>query len=168
MRTIKTNVYKFNELNDTAKEKARNWYREGNTGEFEWENIQEDAKTIGLEIIQLDTHRPNKGRFLASAEETAHKIEKEHGETCETHKTAKAYLKERDGVIESAERDENGEFTLKIDDKLNECDAEFLRSLLEDYRIMLERNIEYQNSDEAVDENIEANEYEFNEEGKIK
>lgn len=32
MRTIEKTVYQFDELSDDAKEKARNWYREGDAG----------------------------------------------------------------------------------------------------------------------------------------
>lgn len=33
MRTIQTNVYTYDELSDDAKEKARDWFREGSAGD---------------------------------------------------------------------------------------------------------------------------------------
>lgn len=47
MKTIKTNVYDFSELSPTAKAKARDWYREGNTDSgFGAECVIEDAKRV--------------------------------------------------------------------------------------------------------------------------
>lgn len=169
MRTIKTVVYQFDELSDTAKEKAREWYRSSLLyQEQAWESTLEDAANIGLEILSLDDHRQNEGKFTAGAEETAHKIEEEHGDTCDTFKTAKQYLEARDTVIRAWERDENGEFVNehRLDVFLDALDSNFLHDLLEDYHIMLNKEIEYLCSNESVDESIRANEYEFTKEGE--
>jgi hypothetical protein len=48
-----------------------------------------------------------------------------------------------------------------------DIDANFLRSLLEDYRIMLQKEYEYLTSEETIIETIEANEYEFTEKGEM-
>jgi len=55
MRIIETKVYKFDELSDEAKEKARDWWKEASIGdEFGAECVYEDAaqcgKIIGIEI----------------------------------------------------------------------------------------------------------------------
>ncbi len=162
-RTI--NVYTFDELNDKAKEKARDWFREGDfsVSQDAFDYAQEDAEQIGLRIVSL---RPtgiqgnNEGRFITTARECAEKILKNHGESCETFTTARAYLKD----IDALELDEDGEFI--NEDEADELTKEFKYSLLEDYRIMFEKEEEYHNSDEIVDENILANEYEFDEQGK--
>lgn len=162
MRTIKTNVYKFDELSDDAKEKARDWYRQGYDGADVWEYVKDDAKEIGLKITEL---RPtgiqgnNDGEFITTARECAEKIIKNHGETCETFKTARAYLKD----IDALELDEDDEFV--DEDAADELTKEFKYSLLEDYRVIYEKDEEYQNSDEVVDESIIANDYEFSEDG---
>jgi hypothetical protein len=54
--TIETTVYTFAELSDSAKEKARDWYREGNADDSFWrESVYEDADTIaGLMGIEID------------------------------------------------------------------------------------------------------------------
>ena len=52
----------------------------------------------------------------------------------------------------------------------NDCDIlddEFRVSILEDYRIMLQKQYEYLCSEEAIIETIEANDYEFTEDGKL-
>lgn len=45
--TIKTEVFTFDELDDSAKEKAREWYREGALDYDWWGYIFDDAKTAG-------------------------------------------------------------------------------------------------------------------------
>lgn len=162
MREIKVKLYQFNELSKTAKEKARQWFREGYDGSFEWEYIQQDAKNVGLIIKSLDQHRANKGHFERLAENTAERILTEHGEVCNTYRTAKTFL----DSLKALPRDEEGELSLYDQDKAEILEEEFLHGLLEDYRIMLDSNIEYANSDECVDENILANEYEFIENGE--
>ena len=48
-----------------------------------------------------------------------------------------------------------------------EIDAEFEHTILEDYLSILRKEAEYLESREYAVEGIEANEYEFNEEGSI-
>jgi hypothetical protein len=52
-RTIETTVFKFEELSDEAKEKARDWYREGALDHDWWENTYDDAATCG-KLIGID------------------------------------------------------------------------------------------------------------------
>lgn len=170
MKTLKIVVYDFDELSDKAKEKARDWYREGALDYDWWDSTYEDAERIGLKITEFDLGRAAyvKASFMASAEETAHKIETEHGETCATLQDAKNYLKERDDLVNTAERDANGELVdeYSLDEKLDDLDGKFLKTLCEDYRIILEKEMEYLRSDESVDETIRANGYTFTETGK--
>ncbi len=170
MRTITTTVYLFPELSPEAKERARDWYRSASNHDEWWLSTYEDAEQSGLKITGFDIGRANsiEGKFTAGALECAHKIEKNHGEHCETFKTTKAFLTERDAIVDNAERDDLGEFedVAKVDSQLDDCEAEFLRAILEDYRIMLRKEYEYQQPDEFVDELIMANEYEFTVEGK--
>ena len=163
-------LYTFDELpTERAKEKARAWYREaGAHDEFVWENTLEDAKAIGLKIVALDPHRANEGSFIVSAIECSEKIFANHGADCETYKTAKAFDEANDALPELPAEDHPDYW--KIERELCEGsdanESEFLRALLEDYRVMYERDIEYQNSDEAVDESMRCNEYTFTEDGK--
>ena len=170
MRIKEIKVYKFEELSEKAKGKARDWFQAASSGDQWYESTYEDAENVGIKITGFDIDRGQycHGKFISGAEETAHKIEKDHGETCETFKTAKAYLAKRDKIITNAPKDEAGEFENESElyAALYEADAEFLKSILEDYRIILGKEYEFQNSDGTVDENIIANEYEFNENGK--
>jgi hypothetical protein len=171
MRTIRTKVYQFSELSEQAKQKAIEWYLSGNDYSFAWENTKEDAEQIGLKIHSLDDHRPNKGEFIEDAHFCANRIIENHGEKCETFKTAKSFLndwkelvsKYSDGItLDKVSEDNSDEF----DQEADELEAEFLKAILEDYRIMYNQNVDYENSDKAAIEAIEANEYEFTKEGK--
>ena len=167
----KTKVYKFSELPEDAKEKAMEKLYDININYDWYEFTYEDAKQIGLIINEFDIDRGSycRGKFAESAESTADLIIANHGIDCETYKTAESYLKERDEIVETAKRDENGEFEdeNELDDKLDELDAEFKKSIFEDYLIILRKEYEYQSSEEAIKETIEANDYEFTIEGNI-
>ena len=152
MRIKSYKVYKFSELSEKAKEKAIEKFRYNQDLSFTWETTQEDAKNIGLDLTGIE-RGDMRGYFENSAEDCIAKILKEHGKKCETYKTALQYKKELKN-----EKDE---------DKHDDIKEEFLRSILEDYRIMQEKDEEYQISEEEITETIEANDYEFTEEGDI-
>lgn len=168
MRTVSVTVYQFDELpSETAKENARNWYRQG-VFDFEWWNsTYEDAANIGLQIdeFDLDRNKRVKGRWTtgpkglhpASGIASANLILKEHGDSCETYKDAAAFLKS------VAELDENAE---DFEDKLDDLDTEFLKTLCADYAQLLQNESDYMQEDSQIDDNIRANQYEFDENGK--
>lgn len=170
MKTLTIKVYEFNELSEAAKEYARAWYREGAFNEDWYQSVYDDAEQIGLKItaFDLDRNRHAEGKFIESARECAELIVKNHGVDCETLKTAETFLKERDEIVDTAPKDADGEFEDQnaLDDSLDNLESEFLKSILEDYSIILQKESEYIVSDEVVDENIMANEYTFTESGK--
>lgn len=173
MRTIRVGLYTFGELSEKAKEKAISKYRNINVDFDWWESVYDDAERAGLKItgLDLDRNRHATGKFIESAPEAANKIIADHGKDCETHKTAKAFLsdwselvtKYSDG-IKTDEVHEDNEY--EFDQEANELEAEFLKSLLEDYSMMLQREYEYQTEDEQVAETIRANGFEFTEDGE--
>jgi hypothetical protein len=167
-------LYDFAELSEEAQQKAIDGLRDLNVTHEWYEFIIEDAKNIGLKITEFDTDRNRhaKGNFIESARECAELILKEHGENCETFKTAKQFLSDRDALVskysdgvKTDEVSEDNEY--QFDQDCDELESEFLKSILEDYAIMLEKEYEYQTSDEAIKESIEANEYTFTEDGKL-
>lgn len=48
MRTVEVKVFQFDELSDAAKEKARDWYKEGNDFDPEFESFETAAKLLGI------------------------------------------------------------------------------------------------------------------------
>lgn len=213
-RTVTTTqtLYKFGELSEDAKEKARQWYREADDGDNFWsESVIEDAATIadlmGIDLRQRPVKLMNGSTRYepaiywsgfwsqgdgASFEGTytykkgSAKAVREHAPKDEAlHAIAQglADLQRLNfyGIEAKLERGGGSNFyshemTISIDvftknDQYNEpaC-ADEVREYLRDYMRwiyrQLEKEYEYQNSDEVVDENIIANGYEFNEDGR--
>ena len=54
------------------------------------------------------------------------------------------------------------------EDILNELETDFLNSLLKDYSIMLQKEYEYLQSENAILETFTANDYTFEENGKMR
>ena len=157
-------VYSFDELDEKGKERVLRNLSESNVENEWWEAVYDDAEEAGIKLTEFDIDRGQiiKGDFLLSAVDVAQKIVNDHGKDCETHKTAQKYLNERERIV--AVEDEDGE----IDESVYEdIDKEFKHEILEDYLIMLRHEYEYQTSEEAVRETIEANEYEFTADGEI-
>lgn len=176
------NVYTWEELTVEQKQKAIENLYDINVDHDWWEFTYEDAATIGLEIGEFDLGRRSyvKGKFTRSALDVAKAIIEDHGEDCETHKTAQNYLVEYNRlVVEQYQEDadtfcEPGnapwyEAYCVSNDCINtkDIDQEFLKSLCENYRIILQNEYEYLTSEEAIIESIIANEYASDENGEI-
>lgn len=161
METRSYTVYKFNELPEQARQKALENLYDINVSHNWWEFVYEDAKTIGLKITGFDIDRSNNcsGDWLVSPYEAIKLIKENHGKKCETYKTAMAYAKK----FRTLGKDTDG--GERIEDEGLEDD--FRNSLLEDYRIMLQKEYEYLTSEEAIIKTINANDYDFTEDGKI-
>ena len=162
MRVIETQVYQFDELNEQAKEKARDWYRQRALDYDWWEYIYDDATTIGLTItnFDLDRNRHATGKLLKSVKEVCQLIHTNHGDACDTYQLATEYL-DKITHVEQAESNDEADH----DDEREEIAEHFEQAMLEEYSIMLQHEYEYQLSDEQIDESIRANEYEFTESG---
>lgn len=165
MRTVRTKVYLFSELSEQAKEKAIKWGYDLNVSYDWWESVYEDAENIGLKITGFDIYRASycNGDIIGTHEETAKLILENHGEQCETYKTAKNFLAELDAITEKYK--DEGEDNWDEQSENENAEDEFLKSLLEDYRIMLSKEYNYLTSEAAIIETIEANEYEFKADG---
>lgn len=155
-------IFTLDELSPKARETAVNNNRYWNVEYCDWwESTFEDARRVGLEIKSFDLGpRPScEGYFTKSGEDTARAIIAEHGPDCATVADAIYFLKSLAALpLEEGEESPS-------DDDLEACEGEFLRSLLEDYRIMLGHEYEYLLSDDAVAESLVANEVEFLEDG---
>jgi hypothetical protein len=172
MRTIvtRTDVFKFDELSDAAKQKAVENLYDLNVSFEWWDSVYEDAETIKCKIKGFDLGRANDIDFTCpDVHETATLILENHGDQTDTYKLAEQYLKDHDKIIEEAERDEDGELAdeYAVVRLLDDLDAEFIRALGEEYLSILRQEYEYLTSEEAIIETIRANEYEFTEEGRL-
>lgn len=174
MRNIEVNLYKFNELSEDAKQKALEKLWDINVDNDWWDSIYEDAAMVKLKINGFDIGRGSyvQTQFTEDAHATARAIQKEHGEQCDTYKAATEFLASYDKLVEkhydgkdfSRVAEEN---EYDFDNEADELEGEFLNTISECYLKLLRDEYEYRISKEAVIDTIEANEYEFTEDGKM-
>lgn len=209
MRTIQTDVYKYAELSDSAKEKARDWFRTiSNDDYFFSECVIEGAATIA-ELFGLDIRQTRKNCMDGSYryeptvywsgfwsqgdgaafdgnykyKKGALKAVKEYAPQdaelrrivkglCDIQKknfyrlTAKCTASGWNDNCQSVETYYSGDDYRNIG-RDREDVSDYLKDFANWIYRQLEKEYEYQNSDEQVTESIIANEYEFTEQGEI-
>lgn len=167
-------TWDYENLPEELKEKVLEKYWDINVDFEWWDFIYEDAKNIGVKITGFDLDRGSycNIKFIDSAYEVANKIIEEHGEQCETYKDAKQFIQNWDQLVQKYSDGininqvmEDNEY--EFDQKADELEEEFLKTLQEDYRIILQNEYDYLTSSEAIEETLIANEYEFTEAGSI-
>lgn len=135
-----------------------------------WESIYDGADMVGITIESFDIDRASYCNIKVSiCTETAHLIIDNHGTCCDTYKLAEQFLADRDKIVDTAEKDEDGEYVdlYDLDGKLDDIESEFIQALSEEYLIMLRHEYEYLTSSGAIEETLSANEYEFYADGSI-
>lgn len=170
MKIIETKVYKFEELNEEAQEKAIEKLYDINVDYDWWDGVYMDAERIGLKLTGFNIDRGYcHGEWIEDPVTVANKIIEEHGPDCETYKDADNFLTEYNNIVENAEKDDDEIFLDEygVEDELEELEDEFLNTLLEDYRIMLSKEYDYLTGAEAIKETISANDYDFLENGEL-
>lgn len=154
-------LYKFSELSDKAKQRALDHCRYWNVDHDWWDLTYEDAKTIGLELTGFDEYYAQ-GELCTTVAESCRLILKNHGKACETYKLAKEYRKLM-AADHVTQRCLTPEYEYEESEELKE---KYLKELLKLYKKMLDEEYEYLTSDEAIIESLEANEVEFDEQGR--
>lgn len=176
MRTETTTrtLYKFDKLSTEGQEKAVERLYDINVGHDWWDCTECELIELGCEgPLYFDLGRGESISFkVPQPEETAQKILKDHGETCETFKTAKAYLdalSDQQQIIELADdsTDEGYDDCCDAEAAIEELNDEFTSELQGDYLQILRSEYEYLTSEEAIIETIYANDYEFTEGGEL-
>ena len=171
--TVVTEVYQYGELSEEARQTALEKMYDINVSHLEWwESTYEDAGRAHLKISEFDIDRASyvNAEFIDTARVTAEAIVKEHGDHCESYKTAKQFLSDWDKLVEKYsdgikvdQVSEENEF--EFDTEADDLEDELLKSISEDYRIMLSNHYDYLTSEEAIVETIQSNEYEFEADG---
>ena len=163
MRTIEIKVYKFEELDKQTKEKVIDNYRTINVEDTFWYDwIKDDFNRLGLEIKEFDLGRRNYVKiYIDNLEETSKSILHEFGDSVLIKQTAKNYIDEFNKIQANYKEDEDIERELEI------LDEEYEKEYSEDILSYLRANYEWETTDEAILETIEANDYDFTTEGKI-
>lgn len=206
-RIKETTIYQFDELNDSAKDTARDWYRSVSEGDnYFAESVIENAAQLGA-IIGIDIcmhpvklmnggtrQEPNVYWSIGGRDEGA----SYEGRYSYRKHAVRDLEKEAPSVYNGTEQTGNAEINRicraladvqrrnfyqvqaiitvgtidveRADDKpMSDADVEQTREALRDFAEWIHRQLEseweYQNSDECIDENIRANEYEFDEDG---
>lgn len=146
MKQIVTTLYNFDELPQDAKQKALNENYQINTEHDYWckERLQE-LEDLGFEVMNFQLWR-NRLDITPQIELNGivWNITTEHGENCNTYKIAKQF--------ENLEIDED----------------EFINQISDEYLRLMNEEMEYLESDEAIIETFRANDYHFDLNGKIK
>ena len=139
MKTIEIKVYKFDELDKQTREKVIENYRFINVEDTFWYDwIKEDFIRLGLEIQEFDLGRRNYIKiYIDNFKHTSESILQEFGDSVGVKQTAKNYL--------------------------DEYEKEYSEDILSYIRL----NYDWETSDEAIYQTIEANDYDFTIEGKI-
>ena len=202
MKTKTVNLFTFNELSDSAKEKARNWWRECSAGDSYWsesviDEAKEQGKNMGLDINNIHYSgfwsQGDGACFTGSwsaANVKAGETAEGWGDSPETTRIKQIAAEfeqfAKDWPESSFTVEHRGHYSHEYctdfnvslgHDADNElpagqwkgaCDSiiETARDYMRWIYKQLEKEDQYQNSDECVDENILANEYTFLESGK--
>lgn len=161
MKTVKINLYSFDELSKENQEKVIAHFQDTALEYNWWESVYEDAKEIGLQLGEFDTDsasfvRNLKGEFIIGIGEVPERILATHGKDCDTYKTAMKY--KHSFQLCSDECDE---------DELDETEDNLLRDLLNDYTQILQDEMEFLCSDETLKDAIKANNYFFFKDGTL-
>ncbi len=202
MTTKTINLYTFNELSDSAKEKARAWWREGSNDDSFWsecviDEAKEQGRNMGLSIDDIWFRGFASQGDGACYEGTWHACDVKTGETAkdwgdspetkeirriaaEFEETAKNFPNASFSVKHSGhyshefcttfnvslgEDEDNGSISQeewsRAESDLIETARDYMRWIYK----QLEKEYEYQNSDEVIDELLESNGYTFRENG---
>jgi hypothetical protein len=184
IETITRTLYTFDELSDSAKQKAIEKLSDINIDFEWWSSVYEDAQQVGIKITSFDLDRSRHAcANIDNCLETAELILNTHGDCCETYKTAKTFLDKIQPLIDKLEKAEdiaerwsnhytqlayNIHDTVKtLIDEIEELKDNFKKSIIEDFSIMLQNEYEYLTSEDAIVETIKSNEYEFIEDGEL-
>ena len=172
--TTQTTVYKFNELTEEQQQEAIQSNYDINVAHEWYQFVYEDALTVGIKIEGFDLDRGAycNVEFTKDCQDVARLIQKQHGETTETYKDAAQYLSEysdlvkkySDGVNIDRVAEEN---EYDFDSEADELETEFKRMIADDYKILLQQEYDYLTSEEAIEETLIDNDYDFTADGKI-
>lgn len=195
MRIMETKVFTFDELNDEAKEKAREWWREGGLG-YEWWECVYDTQTDIIREAGFEVTKMYFSGFWSQGDGAMFEYDgidqsllNEAVDSLDLPNWKKSILKNghisgkgRQGGHYCHENSCNHSIYVETDNGMQYYDniedlfdtyhgdiEDFIESkykgLCQNLYSELETEYEWLMSDEQVDEAIEINEYEFDEEG---
>ena len=175
MRTIEIKAFLFEELDEKTKQKVIQNNAEINVNYDWWECTYDTLEEVGVKIEGFDLYRgESEIQFCLDYAEVASKIIDTFGESTPISITCKNFMKERDALVKKyGEGNEIAGYSVKEElyDEFEEEEEgiipDFAGELNADILEWLRQEFEWLTSEEAIIETIEANEYEFTEEGKL-
>ena len=170
MKKIEIEVFPFSELSEEAKEKARDWFREGHDDPFMQSHMinvlkeKLDERKIKYDTDSIDvryslSHCQGDGfMFIGTLEWKKYTIYIKHSDAHYYHKhTAQIEIQETDNL--GFHMDDEHKDVKKFEGIYNSICDEMERIGYDE--------IEYQNSAEYIDEIMEANDYQFRKDGTL-
>lgn len=197
MRTVKKEVFEFSELSERAKEKAREWWRNAGHDEWwdgVYELAKTAGAMLGIDIDHIyfsgfwsqgdgacfeGSYSYRKGWRKALASEFGGELLAELTKLGEQLQKAQSrvFYTGSASTRQSGNYQHSGCMSVSVDcdekygqatfSELEDELADVLRWFADWIYGQLEKEYEWLNSDEQVDESIIANDYEFNEDGSI-
>lgn len=207
MKTKTINLYQFDELSESAKEKARDWWRSCQD-ENDLQHVIDDFETIAEKIgINFSTHKVNlygggvrhesniwysgfcsqgdgacfegsyryKAGFVKAVKDYAPQ-DKELHRICDTLQDLQKrhFYQLRATINHSGRYYHSNSVSIDVyrqDEKdlpksVQDDITELMRDLMDWLYRQLEKEYDYQNSNEYIDETIRINEYDFDSEGR--
>lgn len=191
MREATVKIYQFEELSDKAKETARDWFRQGNEFDANFEPALTAASHLGISLDESDISYSgfwsqgdgaSYSGIYEYKENASQLVRGEFGTDEKLYRIADELtaLQAKHGNKLHATITRSGRYShaytmsaeVFIGDNEEDYDAETSKELLGLFREFanwiyagLQADYDYRQSDEAVDEDITANEYEFTEDG---
>ena len=166
MREIVTSVYKFEELSEEAQDTAVESLWDINVDYGWWNFIYDEATKIGCQIEGFDIDRGECALNLSVDGNSVIKlILANHGENCDTYKTALNFKDAMAFAIKAYDEDFEGD--PEVAWNLERIITDFQHALTQDYMKIIREGYEYLTSREVIIETIQCNEYEFTARGKI-
>lgn len=175
--TATATLYTYAQLtNPKARQKALEWLdNAANNGDW-WDWVYEDAREIGAEISGFDTYRRTISlRLTVEAIEAALRIQREHGQGCDTYQAASVLIAAHDeyhGIngkitLEAESYADNRTENLEeLDEEWRAIESEFTKALSRAYLTMLTEELENRQSEEYLAEFAEGNGYTFTASGE--
>ena len=186
MQTVEIQIFKFNELSETAKEKAREWYRRGMEFHFADEYLQTiiegcEAFSYSFDRYSIDFDSPSRSEWRAEnsgdeSELSGNRLRtylvnnfwrrfaqpKKYGK-----RVSRITMEKTDCPFTGMYADEvfMDVFRAFLAKPTSQTFSELIEEAIEAVIHAGAKEWEFQQSNEAVDEEIELNEYDFEEDG---
>lgn len=179
--TLTYTLYTLAELRDLADdpdsnithdayERAHSWVLEGNTDYEWWDSIEWDLSEIGLNLDSFDIDRRSiqLSKVVGCWWNVARKVLTNHGKDAQTYRIVRDYIRLAVDArrtwydaLPPDERATTDRSEWESTDDAKTLLADFVNDLGEEYLSLLQQELDYRTSEEAVFETAEANEYHF-------